>query len=326
MVDTSSPSFLIHLTIAALIVFGNSSVIYLYFSERLLRKISNKFVISLAFCDLLIAIVFIPCHEFFSEQIERAIHLPVSAYVASIVGYGSLLNLAALTYDRYVAIFDSLRYHAIITKKRVAFIMAIIWTICAFVTLLPLSWKFALSPEKDSFFLHIYQTILTIIIIIIHIAITLVYIMIFMVNRRHLVAERRESNRFKRHQSRLQDEQSQMNEGLDSEKQAKNLVKKLTNSRAVAVEMKAARIVLLMFVINSVCWLPTVILNVTYLVSWYRKAPVISQLWLQLSNYSFLANSVINPWTYGLLKEDFRNAFKKRVCGKRRMQSTSSFI
>ncbi|KAK6490615.1 adrenocorticotropic hormone receptor [Huso huso] len=44
---------------------------------------------------------------------------------------GSIFSLLAIAVDRYITIFHALRYHTIMTMKRVAAILAGIWTFCA---------------------------------------------------------------------------------------------------------------------------------------------------------------------------------------------------
>ncbi|XP_006636159.2 adrenocorticotropic hormone receptor [Lepisosteus oculatus] len=44
---------------------------------------------------------------------------------------GSIFSLSAIAVDRYITIFHALRYHNIMTMKRVAVILGSIWTFCA---------------------------------------------------------------------------------------------------------------------------------------------------------------------------------------------------
>ena len=320
-----SPQFIVHAVILGLILIGNLLVIYLYFADRRLRKTVNMFIISLAFCDLLIALVFIPCRELFPHPIEEVVPFDITGYIASITTIGSLLNLAALTYDRFVAVFYSLRYHAIMTNNTVRVLMAGVWVTDLIVTLLPLSWKFVVSEEEDVVYLHIYQTILIIVVTIIHGLIIAVYVRIFKANRRHLGSQRK----YTCHLRSIAVAGLRLTEPVQEavpEKQVKCcclpkhlgnvFIGRLHQSRALSVEMKAAKVVLLLFLLNTICWLPIVVLNTMYLVSWYRNQPQVPVLFQQISSYSFLAYSVVNPWIYALKKEDFRASFKRLVYSK----------
>eukprot|EP00795_Rhopilema_esculentum_P008329 gene8329-14293_t len=186
MNDSRKFEVTIHVCFLVLNVFGNSLVIYLYFVDRALRhKQANRFVISLAFCDLLVAVIYIP-HQIFQTAIQKAVPVPISGYVTSIAALGSLWNLAALTYDRYVAVFDCLRYEQVMRPKKVTKFMTAIWISDFFITLLPLSWKFLVSPATNDLLLHCYQFILVTIMIAVHVVLFAVYVRLFITNRHHL--------------------------------------------------------------------------------------------------------------------------------------------
>eukprot|EP00112_Aurelia_sp_Birch-Aquarium-sp1_P012033 Seg2529.4 transcript_id=Seg2529.4/GoldUCD/mRNA.D3Y31 product="alpha-2C adrenergic receptor" protein_id=Seg2529.4/GoldUCD/D3Y31 len=392
MEDPITATFLINIFFAFTILCGNSLVIYLYFADTVLRcKISNKFVISLAFCDSLAALVFIPCKELFRNAIESEIRIPIAGYASSLSVIGSLLNLAALTFDRYIAIFNGLRYEAIMTSARVTKMMIAIWLFDFVVTLLPLTWKFVTTVEVNSLCLHVYQIILMVAIISCHLILLVVYAKIFMVTRRHLKFARVQTRRFTNSSSsngssldkidgraemgfaneittsesstpndeatKIHEKQRNSNSDVNAsravegaaasndinecqtnpnsfeetgkispkrlpvnrttlKRKAGEALDRFKNSRAMSVEMRAAKIVLLLFIFNTVCWLPTVTLNIVYLISWLKKTPSIPPTLMQISTYSYLLYSAVNPWLYGLLKEDFKNALTKHVLKK----------
>ena len=383
--------FTLKMTFAVLILFGNSLVIYLYFVDRRIRqKKANKFVISLAFCDMLVAIVFIPCHELFQNSIQKVLTLPIAGYITSIVTLGSLWNLTALTYDRFVAIFYALRYEDIMTGKKIKRIMMGIWASDLWITFLPLSWKFVTSAKTNVFILHVYQFILVIVMTTVHVILLGVYIALFWINRSHLKFSQRQSIRFAREKrqcivSKEVNEESPRPPGIDrmtfqcdlghlkrdsykASSQGKDGIElmnadktneehmngycvnaktpnnnatiladhlsssrdgqltcsavapleRLSNSRVVCVELRAAKVVLILFVFNTICWLPTVTLNIVYLISWLNGQPHIHMTLKSISSYCFLIYSLVNPWIYGILKADFKRAIKKHILRKQR--------
>lgn len=383
MDDPSKLEFIIKVLLAIAILVGNSLVIYLYFVEKTLSiKQANRFVISLSICDLLVALIFIPCHELFHESIQRLIPLPIAGYVASIATLGSLWNLTALTYDRYVAVFDGLRYEVIMTNKKVTMMMVAIWISDFFITFLPLSWRFVTQETTNSLILHVYQFILVIIMTVVHIVLIGVYIALFKTNRHHLKFSQQQEIRFvsqrskekrcseektRRHcrkkktpccikycrrisneiafrsddicietvKSEIADRAaaqiinndvlrqenncttiSVLNKKEPLKSRAGRALERLSNSRTVCVELRAAKVVLILFAFNTVCWLPTVTLNVVYLVSWLKDQPHIPRTLRSVSSYCFLIYSLVNPWIYGLLKADFKRAMKKHILRK----------
>ena len=175
--ETDSIPFII---ISILIFFGNLFVCLLYFHNRILRTITNQFVVSLAVCDILIAVIFIPLY---------IINRSFDNYVAAFSSFGSLLNLLALTYDRYVAIFNAMRYHEIMNQQKVRLLMIEVWSMTLTITFFPLPWELTL-PNMD--YLHwkrIYGGILTSMIILIMTLTCAAYLRIFQINRYHLKKE-----------------------------------------------------------------------------------------------------------------------------------------
>ena len=389
MEEPSTLEFGIKLTLAISIFGGNSLVIYLYFVDSMLRhKQANKFVISLAFCDLLVAVIFIPCHELFQSSIQKMISLPIAGYVASMATLGSLWNLTALTYDRFVAIFDGLRYEEVMTNKKVKRLMIGIWVSDFWVTFLPLSWRFFTSDETNTFIMHVYQFILVVVMTVVHLVLIGLYIALFKVNRSQLKFSQRQVVRFVKEGQRYMvntgsNEASPSIERMklqcDIEKYEKNrdnvspkkgdigliceeertdchievtrvnngakglvnhssregnftesgkrrqgrysasrAIDRLFNSHAVCIELRAAKVILVLFAFNTICWLPTVTLNIVYLISWLRHQPRVNVELRSISSYCFLIYSLVNPWIYGLLKTDFKRAVKKHILKRKR--------
>ena len=384
MEDQSTLEFSLKLTIGIMILCGNSLVIYLYFVDTAIRqKQTNKFVISLAFCDLLVAVIFVPCHELFHNSIQKVIPLPIAGYIASLATLGSLWNLAALTYDRFVAIFDGLRYEEVMTDKKATLLMIGIWVSDFAITFLPLSWKLIVSDCTNILILHIYQFILVVAMVTVHLILIGLYIALFKANRSHLRFSQQQIIRFakeRRHgfeskdytdmshcegkmtvkcemtkckettgrmslrkddtrlvkeekdtSSNAEDRKNEISVGdfLSSDKDCVNsknkplsccagrAIERLCNSRAICIELRAAKVILVLFIFNTICWLPTVTLNVVYLISWLNNQPRVHMTLKSISSYCFLLYSLVNPWIYGLLKTDFKKAAKRHILRRR---------
>ena len=166
--------------ISILIFFGNLFVCLLYFRNRILRTVTNQFVVSLAVCDILIAVIFIPLYIINKSFVN---------YVAALSSFGSLLNLLALTYDRYVAIFNAMRYHEIMNQQKVRLLMIEVWTMTLTITFFPLPWELTLPNMDYHHWKRVYSGILTSMIILIMTLTFAVYLRIFKINRYHLKKE-----------------------------------------------------------------------------------------------------------------------------------------
>ena len=70
-------------------------------------------------------------------------------FTASAFGTASLLNLAAISLDRYAALFFHLKYHQIVTTRRVCTVLAFIWTLALLLALVSL-WEHKLYHASIS--------------------------------------------------------------------------------------------------------------------------------------------------------------------------------
>lgn len=422
--------------IGILIMCGNLFVCILYYQHNVLHTVANRLVISFAVCDMMIALLFIPLYIFSHD---------FSTYIAALSSFGSLLNLLALTYERHVAIFHALRYHEVLSRKRIHLLMAEVWSSTLFITLFPLPWEVTLPIETFLKFHRVYSGILTTIITLVIIVISLVYLRIFNVNRHHL-RKNRDIARFgvasdeggggqatKMSGGLLQQlmrQQSKADEGglqvskfpncivdpmhsnssgielverniqeedfLEIKEVKKNSIissplarpyrqqsaivtdafshvhdpcevkengrecgiekihviesdfsdsrtqasdtnmerkqgrygrsfvamfsqtgtqsyHKFQTAKGILSEIKAARVIALIFALNCLCWLPIIVINFSDVIAPKDAALFISPTFVTVSLYLFVMNSMFNPFIYALFKRDFRKVISRRL-------------
>lgn len=137
--------------VAALVAFnlvvivGNSLVIAAVFTYRNLRTVTNTFIVSLAVADLLLGAVVLP----FSSVNEVLGWWPFgrvwcSAWLAIDVWVctASILNLCAISLDRYLAISRPFRYPLLMSPTRAKVAVAVVWTLALAICLPPLlGWR-----------------------------------------------------------------------------------------------------------------------------------------------------------------------------------------
>ena len=75
----------------------------------------------------------------FPDLVQCSLHDSL-VVTASIFTTASLLNLAAISLDRYAALFFHLKYHQIVTTRRVCTVLAFIWTLALLLALVSL-WE-----------------------------------------------------------------------------------------------------------------------------------------------------------------------------------------
>ncbi|XP_072014409.1 LOW QUALITY PROTEIN: histamine H2 receptor-like [Amphiura filiformis] len=127
-------------------VIGNILVISAPAVNRKLRNVTGMFIVSLATADLLLGVIVLPFSAIF--EIRRYWDFgPVlcNIYVAFDVMFctASILNLFAISLDRYVAITDPMTYQQKMTKSRALIIIAIFWIVALLISFLPvhLGWN-----------------------------------------------------------------------------------------------------------------------------------------------------------------------------------------
>ncbi|KAJ2940064.1 hypothetical protein O0L34_g6433 [Tuta absoluta] len=123
-------------------IFGNLLVIVSVMRHRKLRVITNYFVVSLAFADMLVAI-WAMCFNF-SVEITGGEWLfgyfmcdvwnSLDVYFSS----ASILHLCCISVDRYYAIVQPLDYPLIMTTGKLGIMLAVVWCSPALVSFLPI--------------------------------------------------------------------------------------------------------------------------------------------------------------------------------------------
>lgn len=145
----SSPHVALVIYFSIIMVLGllvNLCVIGTICRVRRLRTITNCFVLSLSLADLLMAAVVVPLkiYELFQHQVNS----PFLDTVFPILGVSSLLNLCAVTLDRYFTITNPLTYETRVNDLQAGLIIAAIWTISITQELV----HFAVSSNSERLF------------------------------------------------------------------------------------------------------------------------------------------------------------------------------
>lgn len=167
---------LVGFTLAALTIVGSSTLLLTILRARKRRLLpvmpSALLIANLCVCDLIIGLVagnFVAVSDVYRYQ-----YLPVPDILDDIIRlvlglslFASRATIIALSWDKYIAAKNSLRYRSKMTKKRVKIFIAVIWTVSLTLCSLPL----ASIPEKifDIFYAHIYASIPAILLTVLYI-------------------------------------------------------------------------------------------------------------------------------------------------------------
>ena len=275
--------------IAALSIGTNSLVCIVFFLYRQLRLIRHYFVINLAVADILIAAILIPL--FVAAQFTtHNIALCRCQIVLDIAcGTASLLCLAFISLERYVAVKYSLHYHSIVTLRKAIYCMAFIWIYSAIVSCAAFLSLLKDSDNKSCLFVgREYVTFITVASFVAPVVVMAIsYWNIFLVARAH--ARRIDS--------------LSMQGYSEGSGQSKRRMKR---------ELKGAKTLTIIMGTHFVCWCP---LFVFFLV--YTYCPACRGDTMRVVNYVILFlryfNSFSNPLIYSGINKQFRAAIKRFV-------------
>ncbi|XP_053947511.1 octopamine receptor Oamb isoform X1 [Anastrepha ludens] len=138
-------SLAILLFIILLVISGNSLVIAAVFCSNKLRSVTNYLIVNLAVADLLVGLAVLPFSatwEVFKVWIFGDVWCSIWLAVDVWMCTASILNLCAISLDRYVAVTRPVAYPSIMSTKRAKSLIAGIWVLSFVICFPPLvGWK-----------------------------------------------------------------------------------------------------------------------------------------------------------------------------------------
>ncbi|XP_057205007.1 histamine receptor H2a [Triplophysa rosa] len=144
---TSQVALAVTLSVLILLtICGNILVCLAVYVTRRLRNVTNCFIVSLAVTDFLLGALVLP----FSTLYQVTGDWPLGPHFCNIyvsldvmLCTASILNLFAISLDRYFAVTSPLRYPMLVLPWRVAAVLAAIWLVSVGVSFVPihLGWN-----------------------------------------------------------------------------------------------------------------------------------------------------------------------------------------
>lgn len=134
------PYAVCEVAVAVFAVVGNSLVVLTFALERRLRRVTNLYIISLATSDFLVGLVGVP------SALMTKIGIPQDAFTLCVLMLSvlvvlctvSILNLVAVTLDRYWAILHPFCYRRTMNRRSAGYVILGCWLLGSLVGLLPL--------------------------------------------------------------------------------------------------------------------------------------------------------------------------------------------
>ena len=292
-------------------IIGNILVCIAVCLVRKLRRPCNYLLVSLAVSDLCVAVLVMPTallYEVLEEWRFGPLFCDIWVSFDVLSCTASILNLCAISVDRYWAITKPLEYGVKRTPRRMMLCVVLVWLGAACISLPPLlilgNEHKTPDGRPDCIVCQnvAYQIYATLGSFYIPLAVMLfVYYQIFCAARRIVMDE-------KRAQTRLE---GALNNGIPQQTQEKPInaigsphQKKLRFQ--LAKERKASTTLGIIMSAFTVCWLPFFILALVKPIT-NAESHTLSSIFLWLG----YANSLLNPIIYATLNRDFRKPFQE---------------
>ncbi|KAM7368995.1 hypothetical protein PAMP_013295 [Pampus punctatissimus] len=138
------------LVIGTVGVTGNALVMYAFFCNKKLRTPPNFFIMNLAVSDFLMAITQSPIffvNSLYKGWIFGETGCKMYAFCGALFGITSMINLLAISVDRYIVITKPLQTVQWTSKRRTSFIIALVWLYSLAWSLAPLLGWSSYIPE-----------------------------------------------------------------------------------------------------------------------------------------------------------------------------------
>lgn len=271
---------------SAFITVENLLVCFVLFRHQtLLHSFINRFVVSLAFADLLYGSVLLPL------TIADLHNRSVVPYLTALILLVNISNVFAMTLDRYWAVVKPMEY-VLLMKPHFVKITIAVWLCPIVVSVLPLAWKADRS--------HIAHTVYIICLLVLGIFIPYVlimaaYVCILRAVRRHV----RGLARLDRYERTSEEEQK---------------------GKQLTAEAYVARVFAVVAVIFLISWMPVIFVSAANVVG---KLSIVPRSLYIVSWYTLSLGCMLHAPIYAFMKADINTALKE-MCGLGQSRQSNS--
>ena len=285
-------SWIINGFLGILIFLGNSFVFLVFLhSKRLCRVYMNMFLLSLALCDLSMAVFVVPGYAAFCTGCSYPLTDLCWLFEGGkdVCFLASVFSLLAITYDRYLAVFRPLNYQVKMTQAKVYGIVLTSWLLPVVLASVRNAWQHNGRTSEIEIWNVTYSNILLFVFIfcpIITVTFVNIKIIFAIRNQRRLYICRAEPSE------------------LASANTVINSLKEAVRSR------KGTMSCALVVVVFIVCWIPRACYFIFHL---SHRTDLITPLLSKLSVSFLFFQSSINPLIYSFYRAEFRIAAKKLI-------------
>ncbi|XP_056322940.1 opsin 4xa [Danio aesculapii] len=285
--------------IGALGVIGNLLVMYAFFSNKKLRTPPNYFIMNLAVSDFLMAITqspifFINC--MYKEWVFGEMGCKMYAFCGALFGITSMINLLAISIDRYIVITKPLQAIRWTSGRRTLIIILVVWIYSLAWSLAPLmgwssyipeglmtscTWDYVTStPANKSYTLMLCCFVFFIPLGII----SYCYFFMFLAIR---------------------------SASRDVEKLGSHVRKTtLIQQQSIKTEWKLAKIAFVVIIVFVLSWSPYACVT---LIAWAGYSHVLSPYSKAVPAVIAKASAIYNPFIYAIIRSKYRDTLAEKV-------------
>lgn len=306
--ETLEMVFWILYGIAGFVILAGNLFTFLVFvtTKRLRQSYMNIFLVNLAVADIMMAVLVVPWYAAFCNT--SSCSYPMSKYCWLMAGLkdiafaGTVLNLAAISFDRFLAVLRPLRYQLYMTKRSVCCILVGVWGLSSIIALIRNAWLHTTSEEEGRKIDKIYNSILIFTFALLPILI------IFGVNVRIIQAIRRQDRRVGQERNGVR--------GTTVEREARLEITKAKKGTISCVS------VVFVFLFS---WLPLAFVNFSFV---FGRADLVGDVLVKIAWLCLFVQSSANPFIYSFYRSDFRRAglaliFRRKSTRLTRVTTTS---
>lgn len=140
------------MVVIILIIVGNTLVCIAVATDRSLRAVQNRFLVSLAISDLTVGVVIMPMgivNQLLGYWVFGVVLCQLWKVCDVLACTASIWNLCLIAIDRYCCITRAVKYTAWRTPHRVNMMIIFVWALAIFISVPPLfGWRVEESPSE----------------------------------------------------------------------------------------------------------------------------------------------------------------------------------
>lgn len=295
--------------IGAAILLGNTFTCVVFLSRSHLRQnYMNIYLVSLAVADILMGLLVVPGFAAFCSgcTYKWSEYCWLFGGARDIAFPATVLNLLAITYDRYLAVLRPLQYASTMTKRKVFSVLVAVWVTPLIVSSVRSIWQHSWESQAVKNAELVYNAILSTVFGFSPVPILLIVNLKIM---RTIKSHGKRIHVDMIEGTSLSHTDPAPTSGLNQEFTS-NITIIEQNRRNAYRRKKGTMSCVLVVLIFIISWLPRQFLNICIL---FGRRDLTSPLLVKLSLFFLFFQSSVNPAIYSFYRNDFRQAARRLI-------------